>query len=180
MRFVSMFRRVMLAALALCILTSMVAIAEISDFTFALNSSGDGYVVTGYSGSDAAVKVPDWYKKKPVTEIGAAAFQGNTTMTSVSLPSTIVRVGAGAFKNCPRLATITSYAAASKPPVLHGDADGNDLVEVNDVLLIMQYAAGWNVSVDTEAANVDNANGVNTADAVLILRYLAGEAVTLK
>ena len=171
----------MFAALALCLALAVTAMAaDTDDFSFTLNSDGDGYVVSGYSGSDASVKVPDWYNAKPVTEIGAGAFQGNTSMSSVSLPSTITRIGASAFKNCTKLAKITSYTAAAEPPVIAGDANKDGKVSVEDVLLVLQYDSGWDVSLDTDAANVDDANGVNITDAVLILRYLAGEDVTLK
>lgn len=183
LRINAVLRTLILAALALCLLGCMAAFADTNDFTFALNGGGDGYVVTGYTGNDAAVTVPDWYNGLPVTEIGSGAFQGNTAIRTVSLPSTVEKIGTSAFKNCSSLSKITSYTASANPPAaerLPGDADDNGRVDAYDALLVMQYDAGWDVSVEKTNADV-NANGsVDLDDAVLIFRYDAGENVTLK
>ncbi len=175
--------RMMLLVLALCILMCAAALAENTDFTFVLNSAQDGYVVTGYSGSDATVTVPDWYEQMPVTEIGAGAFENNTTIQKVAMPDTIVRIGGAAFKNCTNLTQITSYSAADEPPQpdhTAGDANGDGVVNIMDALLVLQYDAGWNVSIDKTNADVDANSGVDFNDAILILQYGAGQDVTLK
>lgn len=183
MRFMMLLRRMMFAALALCLILMTAAMADTNDFTFALNGSGDGYVVTGYSGSESTVTVPDWYGSLPVTEIGSSAFQGNTAVKTVSLPSTIERIGASAFKNCTGLSKVTSYTADAQPPVaarIPGDVDDNGKVDAYDALLVLQYDAGWNVSLEKTNADVNANGGVDIDDAVLILLYGAGENVTLK
>lgn len=175
MRLLVTLRRAILAALVLCLMMT-VAFADTNDFSFALNSAGDGYVVTGYSGSGASVTVPDWYNGLPVTEIGSGAFQGNTAITTVSLPSTIVRIGASAFKNCTKLSKITDYTASAQPPAAEsvpGDADNNGTVDVYDALLVMQYDAGWSVSVEKTNADVDASGTVDIEDAVQILQNCA-------
>lgn len=164
--------------LALMILLTAAAFAEVEEFTFALNTAGDGYVVTGYTGSDAAVKVPDWYNQKPVTEIGKSAFQGNTAITDVSLPSTITRIGEAAFKNCTRLSTVNSYAAAAEPPAddrILGDVNDSGETDIYDALLVMQYDAGWSVSLNLENADMDANNVINIEDALLILQQGANQ-----
>ena len=180
MRINVMLRRMVLAALALCLLMVGTALADTKDFTFALSASGNGYVVTGYAGSESTVTVPDWYKGLPVTEIGSAAFQGNTAIKVVKLPSTIEGIGESAFKGCTNLDKVTDYNAAAQPPVeeLVGDADGNGKVDANDALLIMQYDAGWEVSKPDADVNGDGA--VDTKDAVRILQYCAGEISSLE
>lgn len=183
MRINAFLRHLLLTALALCLLLCTAAIADTNDFSFALNGDGDGYVVTGYSGSDTAVTVPDWYMNLPVTEIGNGAFQGNTAIKTVSLPSTVVKIGASAFKGCTSLTKITSYTADDEPPAaarIPGDADDNGQVNAHDALLIMQYDAGWDVSVEKTNADVNASGSVDLDDAVLIFRYGAGENVTLK
>ncbi len=182
MKILNMFFRALIVSLALCMLMCSVSLAE-EGFTFTLNGSGDGYIVSGYTGSDAEVKVPAWHEQLPVTEIGSSAFEGNAAITSVSLPSSITRIGKAAFKNCTKLAKVGSYTAESEPPLptrVPGDVTGDLVADYNDALLIMQYSAGWNVSLDTANADVDGSGSVNVSDAVLILRYEAGENVTLK
>ncbi|MBE5809310.1 MAG: hypothetical protein E7318_00065 [Clostridiales bacterium] len=167
-----LFRGVVML-LALMILLAATAFAENDEFTFVLNTAGDGYVVTGYTGGDANVKVPDWYKQMPVTEIGKSAFQGNTAITSVALPSTITRIGEAAFKNCTRLSSMTSYSAAAEPPavdIVLGDADNNGETDIYDALLVMQYDAGWSVAINIGNADMDANNTINLEDALLILQ----------
>lgn len=183
MRAASSFIRILLMALAMMILLGTMAFADTSDFTFTLNDSGNGYVVTSYKGSGAQVTVPDWYNQKPVTEIGGGAFQGKAFITSVSMPNTITRIGAAAFKNCTGLSSVTSYAASAEPPAsdrLSGDANDNGVVDIHDALLVLQYSAGWNVTLNTANSDVDASNNVDIDDALLILQYGAGQAVTLK
>lgn len=183
MRNVKTVFRALFLALALCVLMGAAALGDTAEFTFSLNSAGDGYVVTGYNGSSASVTVPDWYNEKPVIEIGAGAFQGNTTITSVYMPSTIVKIGEAAFKNCTKLSLIDEYQAASEPPVpdhIAGDVNDSGETDVYDALLVMQYDAGWNVTINKTNADVDANSGVDLDDAILILQYSAGEDVTLK
>lgn len=175
--------RFILAVLCLCLLRLPAALAEEQDFSFALNSSGNGYVVTKYHGSASEVKVPDWFSGLPVTEIGQSAFEGNTALKTVSLPSTITRIGKAAFKNCTGLSKLTTYAASANPPAedrVPGDVNGDGRVDAGDALLVMQYDAGWNVSIDRENADVNGSNSVELNDAVLIFQYAAGQDVTLK
>ena len=175
--------RIVLLALALCLLMGSVAVAAVADFTFSLNAAGDGYVLTGYQGADASVTIPDWYNQKPVTEVGDGAFQGNSNITEVSMPSTIVVIGEAAFKNCSKLNKVITYPAASEPPApdhVAGDADDSGETNIYDALLVMQYQSGWNVSVNKTNSDVNGDGAVNLNDALLILLYGAGEDVTLQ
>lgn len=61
-----------------------------------------------------------------------------------------------------------------------GDADANGTIDAHDALLIMQYDAGWSVTLSKANADVNDDGGVDLSDAMLILRYGAGENVTLK
>lgn len=181
MRINLILRRLMLAALMLCLLMVGAALADTNDFTFQSNAAGTGYVVTGYTGSDTTVTVPDWYKGLPVTEIGASAFQGKTAIKIVKLPSSIEKIASAAFKGCTSLEKVTDYTAAAQPPAethLAGDADNNGVVNAADALLVMQYDAGWNISKPDADVNGDGA--VDSKDAVRILQYCAGKISSLE
>ena len=56
---------------------------------------------------------------------------------------------------------------------LAGDADGNGRVDAQDALLVMQYDAGWSVTLLKTNADVNGSGTVNLADAVEILRIAA-------
>ena len=62
---------------------------------------------------------------------------------------------------------------------LLGDADGNGEVTGTDAALVLQYVAGWDVTIDLLAANSDGKGEVTSADAALVLQYVAGWDVPL-
>ena len=96
-----------------------------ADFIVTLTEDGNGVVITGYSGSSTAVRIPSTIQGFPVREIGGAeysdgfwngngAFMGNDKITSVVVPEgvTIIRAGAfgsryGWFGGCEKLAQVT-------------------------------------------------------------------------
>ena len=71
---------------------------------FTLNGTEDGYIVTGFTaepGFSGSIVIPRYYNSGtiPTVEIGANAFEGNTVITSVSLPASVETIGAEAFKD---------------------------------------------------------------------------------
>ena len=75
-----------------------------ADFSFIL--SGNGYALTGYSGTDTEVTVPAEYMGKSVTIINSRAFYDCSFITKISLPNTIKEIGNSAFGYCTALKTI--------------------------------------------------------------------------
>ncbi len=73
-------------------------------FTYA--DRGTYIVITKYSGSSSSVTIPSSYNGKPVTEIGARTFYNNTSIKSVTIPSTVTVIGSGAFMKCTNLTDI--------------------------------------------------------------------------
>ena len=63
-----------------------------------------GMEVVKYNGSSATLTIPESVNGKTVIRIGASAFEGNTTLTSIDLPDTIQVIGERAFANCTNLA----------------------------------------------------------------------------
>ena len=66
----------------------------------------ESYEVVAYTGSAAAVTVPETYNSKPVTAILDNAFKDNQTMTTVTLGSNLTSIGAHAFENCDALTAV--------------------------------------------------------------------------
>ena len=59
-------------------------------------------------------------------------------------------------------------------PAIRGDANGDDAVNMKDVLAMRKYLAGMTVSLDTSAADVNNDGAVNMKDVLLVRKFLAG------
>ena len=67
-----------------------------------------------------------------------------------------------------------------KPERIPGDVNGDSVVNGKDSALLAQYLAGWDVSIDLDAADVNDDGKVNGKDSALIAQYLAGWDVVLK
>ena len=97
-RFTEIFRIVFTAALlssALCVY-AQVPNPE-SDFRVGLNSTNDGVVITGYTGSRTDLVIPEEIQGFPVVELGANSFR-RARITSVVFPSTLVTIQESAFE----------------------------------------------------------------------------------
>ncbi len=98
---------------------------SLEGFEFKLNSDGNTYSFAGigtYTG--LTVEIPESYNGKPVTTIADGAF-ANSHVTSVTLPKTIVKIGAGAFNGCTAL-TLVEYKGTDKEWASVVKADGWD------------------------------------------------------
>lgn len=82
-------------------------------------------------------------------------------------------LGNGAYAEC----VITVYDANARIP---GDANEDGKVDVHDALLIMQYQAGWNLSINGNAADVNADGRVSLEDAILVFQHASGLNVELK
>lgn len=61
-----------------------------------------------------------------------------------------------------------------------GDANENGTVDIRDAVIVLQYAAGENVSINTRNADVNADGNVDIYDALRILQYGAGWDVELE
>lgn len=63
--------------------------------------------ITKYTGKESTVILPSTINSWPVTKIGEAAFQDNTTITSVTIPANVTEIGSNAFAGCTNLTSVT-------------------------------------------------------------------------
>ncbi len=77
--------------------------------TYALNSDGNSYILSGYSGDKPTgeVVIPDSYDSKPVTIIGENAFYECSGLTSVTIGNSVTSIERKAFYYCSGLTSIT-------------------------------------------------------------------------
>ncbi|MFT3951059.1 MAG: leucine-rich repeat domain-containing protein [Oscillospiraceae bacterium] len=74
-------------------------------YSYSVLSDGTAEI-TNYSGSAAFLEIPSEIDGKTVTSIGDQAFQNNSALTSVTIPSGVTRIKASAFRNCTGLTEI--------------------------------------------------------------------------
>lgn len=84
---------------------SSVEVTPAEQFTVELDKNGDASI-TGYNGEDIVVVIPDEINGAPVTEIAPEAFKGLTALRAVCIPDSVTAIGAGAFKGCNSLTTL--------------------------------------------------------------------------
>jgi len=101
----SFFRqlRQMGAALLFLIMVTGAAQAQFNTFP---DGSG-GLIITAYTGSGGAVTIPGTINNLTVTSIASSAFNGKTSVTSVSFPDSVTSIGITAFANCSNLTSVT-------------------------------------------------------------------------
>lgn len=67
------------------------------------NINGVGIKITKYNGNLQSVTIPDVIDSKNVVEIGDSAFENNTSVWNITLPSTLTSIGNNAFSGCTSL-----------------------------------------------------------------------------
>ena len=79
---------------------------ESEGIEYTINQSENGYIVTGYSGSDTDVIIPELYRKMPIKAIAPSTFEKNSAITSVSLPASLIKIDEKAFSGCTSLSSV--------------------------------------------------------------------------
>lgn len=89
--------------LLLLMLLSVLSLAAKAQFNFTTNNGT--ITITGYTGTNRLVVIPDMTNGYPVTAIGQSAFQ-STSATNVILPDTITSIGSLAFADTASLSSV--------------------------------------------------------------------------
>ncbi len=62
------------------------------------------YYITGIgTATDTDIIIPSYYRGKPVTSISHSAFDGCSSLTSITIPSSITSIESSAFSGCDKL-----------------------------------------------------------------------------
>lgn len=125
--------------------------------------------ITKYTGTESTVILPSTINSWPVTKIGEAAFQDNTTITSVTIPGSVTEIGSNAFAGCTNLTSVT-YGGDWRNLTIQS---GNPAVEdaVNAQLFDFEFIP------NNTAVIVKKYNG--TAADVTIPSHYKGKPVTM-
>ena len=104
--------------------------APASDFTYEITEA-DEVTVTGYTGGEIIVVIPDSIEDKPVTEIAEGAFAGMGNLKAVSVPATVRAIGKDAFKDCGSLSSLRTPVYTCEDAPWFGALFGAETYETN-------------------------------------------------
>lgn len=125
--------------------------------------------ITKYTGTESTVILPSTISSWPVTKIGEAAFQDNTTITSVTIPGSVTEIGANAFAGCTNLTSVTYGGDWSNLTIQSGNPAVQDAA--NEQLFDFDFI------LNNTAVIVTRYNGT-AADVTIPSRY-KGKPVTM-
>ncbi len=107
-----MAKRVLSVLLSVALLLCVVPLGTLSvsaetsgDYTYSV-SNGE-VTVTGYLGAGGDVVIPDTLGGYPVTGIDGSAFEGCSSLTSVTIPEGVTSIGTWVFSACKNLTSVT-------------------------------------------------------------------------
>ena len=70
-------------------------------------------VITSYTGSQQVLEIPESVEDTEVTAVGAGAFEGNGTLTQVTIPESVEKIEEAAFRNCGALQMVSVESSRS-------------------------------------------------------------------
>lgn len=85
-----------------------------AQFTFTTNNGA--ITITGYSGSDGTVVIPDIIDGLPVRSIGSGVFAYKGGVTNVIIPDEVTNIGVSVFEYCVNLTSINLPAGVTQIP----------------------------------------------------------------
>jgi len=127
------------------------------DYRYDRNSTGV-VTITGYTGSGGDITIPSYIGGYAVSEIGSEAFLGKTSIRSITLPSTIVRVGYRAFAEISKNGSVTCNLPASCMIVGNGAFTGINVTNGNSAITA-DYGCLYSGSKLLCASGIDSGNG---------------------
>jgi len=72
----------------------LLALPAVTQAQFTFTTNNGAITITGYTGTGGEVIIPGTTNGYPVTSIGTSAFSNCTSLTSVTIPNTVTRLGA--------------------------------------------------------------------------------------
>jgi hypothetical protein len=97
----------MLTLCALCLSSCALFNGERRFGFYKYTVENEEVTITGYTGRDTDLTIPEAIKGMPVVAIGISAFRGCTTIKTVTIPDSVVKIGVLAFDCCSSLERVT-------------------------------------------------------------------------
>ncbi len=156
------------------------------DYSYKILSDGTAEI-TGYSGSDTCLTIPNEINGYTVTSIGDSAFSDCTSLKSIIIPDSVTSIQNCAFCFCNNLHTVVftgskkdwdnlfidvgndSLYNANITFAPRGDVNGDEKIDASDLLIIQNMMLGYNEP--SKKADI-NGDGFITADDLLMVQFI--------
>lgn len=139
-------KKILTAIVCLCVLVANlpcslnVAAAQEGDFSYRIEDGAA--IIWGYSGEGGDVVIPAELGGYSVTAIEAYAFERCITLTSISMPDSMKKIGGSAFSGCLALTSINfGFGVTSIGGEAFYGCDSLKEVEIPDNVTTIRYAA---------------------------------------
>jgi hypothetical protein len=76
------------------------------DFTYTITLE-DTITITGHTGENESVEIPEIIYNQPVTSIETRAFEYDNSLITLHIPNSVTNIGSSAFSGCDNLTSIT-------------------------------------------------------------------------
>jgi len=102
------FSGVMPLCLTLILIISSLTVSLAADNgDYQTSNASGGVCVDKYLSDEKEVSIPETINGRKVVAVGMSAFEGNETLESVNIPSTVGDIGTSAFSGCKALKSVT-------------------------------------------------------------------------
>ncbi len=128
----------------------------------------DGTVkITSCVNSDTNLVIPSQIDGKAVTEIAANSFCNQTSLQSVSIPSTVTKIGNNAFSGCTSLSSVTTDApntsygtnvfgeSAGFKMFCNSDSDTSNYCEQNNIQYYYKDLTATGIQLDKSTVEIE-------------------------
>ncbi len=106
-----------------------VAPTSAEQFTYTLSDAGA--VITGYTGGEVVVVIPDTIEGQPVVTVAEDAFAGKGSLVALSIPDSVTVIGIGALEGCASLSTLRTPVYTCQTAPYFGALFGASTYEIN-------------------------------------------------
>lgn len=142
--------------------------AEVKQFgDFQYTSDSSAVIITGYTGKDGAVTIPEQIENLPVKVVGRSAFPQKRALTSVNVPASVKEIEAHVFNGC---TSLTKVALSNGLSVIGQQAFSNCTALVGVTIPASVTEIGWgafescaslsNIHVEDGSSNFRSVDGV--------------------
>ena len=147
-----------------------------ANFTADVKLSSDGTTVTGLNNAVSDLVILSEYDGVKVTSIGAYAFRGCSSLTSITIPDSVTSIGDSAFYDCTSLTNVTignsvisigygAFSGYTSLSRIYYNGDINGWVQIDGLDYLMRYGSDKELYINGELlteAVIDTANEIKS------------------